>query len=62
MLPVKIDKEIYTFELEGLIDNQEAFAAVLNGIEIDTSASIDIETGELLIVDVDSSPEQVKAS
>ena len=55
MLPVKINKEIYTFEIDGDVENREVLAAVLNRRIIDTSASIDSVTGELLIVDVDSS-------
>ena len=53
MLPVKINKEIYTIEIDGDVENREVFAAVLNSKIIDTSASIDSVTGELIIVDVD---------
>ena len=52
MLPVKIHKEMFTFAIEGINDNKEVLAAVLNGLEIDTSDSIDKTTGELLIFDV----------
>ena len=52
MLPVKIHKEIFTFAIDGANDNKEVLAAVLNGLEIDTSDSIDKTTGELLIYDV----------
>jgi len=52
-LPVKINKEIYTIEIDGDVENREVFAAVLNSKIIDTSASIDSVTGELIIVDVD---------
>ena len=58
LLPVKINKEIYTFEIDGDVENREVLAAVLNRRIIDTSASIDSETSELLIVDVDSSRPQ----
>ena len=53
MLPVKINKEIYTIEIDGDVENRDVFAAVLNSKIIDTSASIDSVTGELIIVDVD---------
>ena len=52
MLPVKIHKEMFTFAIDGINDNKEVLAAVLNGLEIDTSDSIDKSTGELLIFDV----------
>ncbi len=41
MLPVKIHKEMFTFAIDGINDNKEVLAAVLNGLEIDTSESID---------------------
>ena len=53
---MKINKEIYTFELDGEVENREVFAAILNGKKIDTSASIDKTTGELLILDIVGSP------
>lgn len=53
LLPVKINKEIFTFEIDGQVENREVLAAILNGKVIDTSASIDKHTGELLILDVE---------
>lgn len=41
LLPVKVNKDIFTFELDGEVENREVLAAILNGKIIDTSASID---------------------
>ncbi len=54
MLPIKINKEIFTLEIDGHVENKEVLAAILNRMNIDTSASIDKDTGDLLILDVES--------
>jgi hypothetical protein len=54
--PLKIDKKIVAVEILGEKYEEIALRAVINGINIDTSKSIDLKTKELLIYDIESSP------
>ena len=52
--PLQVDKKIYAVEITGEKYESKALKAVINGIIVDTSRSIDPKTNELLIYDVES--------
>lgn len=54
LLPVKFKGHFYLINIKGEVADTTVLQAVLNGYEIDTSASIDPETKQLRILDVEA--------
>jgi hypothetical protein len=52
-LPIKLKGHFYLINIKGEVADASVMQAVLNGYEIDTSASIDPETKQLRILDVE---------
>ena len=53
LLPIKFKGILYLINIKGEVADASVMQAVLNGYEIDTSASIDPETQQLRILDVE---------
>ena len=53
-MPIKYKGYFYLINIKGEVADITVLQAVLNGYEIDTSASIDPETKQLRIVDVEA--------
>lgn len=53
LLPIKFKGNLYLINIKGEVADASVMQAVLNGYEIDTSASIDPETQQLRILDVE---------
>ncbi len=52
--PLKVDRKLYAVEIKGEQCDENALKAVINGMHIDTSASVDPKTDSLLIYDVET--------